>query len=42
MDEASVKPHAQISMLPLFSDKAATLSMMKNTNDTAKNALNWC
>ena len=32
MDEASVKPRSQIGILPLFFDKAASLTMMKYTN----------
>ena len=41
MDEACVKPRAQIGILPLFSDKDASFSMMKHTNDIVKHALNW-
>ena len=36
MDEASVKPRAQIGIFPLFSEKAASLSMIKITHAIVK------
>lgn len=36
MDEESVKPRAEIGVLPLFPDKAATPAMMKHAMELTK------
>lgn len=36
MDDASIKPKAEIGILPLFPDKAASASMMKHTMEIVK------